>query len=97
MPDRTMTQIMEALGDDLLDDIDAIAREAHVTYRAYDPAVLIEHDVRAQANCTYAHMVASACRASSPSAPLGASCRTRTSASSTDSVPGPRSLSPRIG
>lgn len=62
MPYRTMQQIMEALGDDLLDDIDAIAREAHATYRAYDPAVLIEHDVRAQATCTYTHMVAAADR-----------------------------------
>jgi hypothetical protein len=44
MPHRTMPQIMDALGDDLLDDIDAIAREAHGTYRAYDPAILIEHD-----------------------------------------------------
>ena len=57
-----MPQIMDALGDDLLDDIDAIAREAHGTYRAYDPAILIEHDVRAQATCTYTHMVAGADR-----------------------------------
>jgi hypothetical protein len=62
MPSRTMPQIMEAVGDDLLDDLDAIAREAHTTYRAYDPAVLIEHDVRAQATCTYTHMVAGADR-----------------------------------
>lgn len=62
MPHRTMPLIMDALGDDLLDDIDAIGREAHSTYRAYDPAVLIEHDVRAQATCTYTHMVAGADR-----------------------------------
>src|SRR6185436_5736860 len=62
MPDRTMPQIMEAIGDDLLDDFDAVTREAHATYRTYDPAVLIEHDVRAQATCTYTHMVAGADR-----------------------------------
>src|ERR1700722_8250276 len=62
MPDRTMQQIMESIGDDLLDDIDAIAREAHATYRRYDSGVLIEHDLRAQATCTYTHMVAGADR-----------------------------------
>jgi hypothetical protein len=62
MPHRAMPEIMDAIGDDFLDEIDAIAREAHTTYRAYDPAVLIEHDVRAQATCTYTHMVASADR-----------------------------------
>lgn len=62
MPHRTMSELMDALGDDLLDALDAISREAHSTYRAYDPAVLIEHDVRAQATCTYTHMVAGADR-----------------------------------
>lgn len=62
MPDRTMEQILEAISDDLLDEFDSITREAHSTYRAYDPAVLIEHDVRAQATCTYSHMVAAADR-----------------------------------
>lgn len=62
MSHRTMSQIMEALGDNLLDDLDAIAREAHGKYRGYDPSVLIEHDPRAQAACTYAHMVAAADR-----------------------------------
>lgn len=60
MPHRTMAEVFEAIGDDLLSEYDAITREAHATYRAYDPAVLIEHDVRAQATCTYSHMVASA-------------------------------------
>ena len=32
MSHRTMSQIMEALGDNLLDDLDAIAREAHGKY-----------------------------------------------------------------
>jgi hypothetical protein len=62
MPQRTMSEIMEDLGEDFLDDIDAITREAHGRYRGYDASVLIEHDVRAQAACTYAHMVAAADR-----------------------------------
>ena len=62
MPNRTMTEILGAIGDDVLDDFDALAREAHSTYRTYDPAILIEHDVRAQATCTYTHMVAGADR-----------------------------------
>jgi hypothetical protein len=62
MPHRSMAGILDAVGDSLLDDFDAITREAHSTYRGYDPAVLIEHDSRAQANCTYSHMVASADR-----------------------------------
>jgi hypothetical protein len=57
-----MAETLEAIGDDLLDEFDAISREAHATYRSYDPAILIEHDVRAQANCTYSHMVSSADR-----------------------------------
>lgn len=61
MPDRTMLQTLDDLGDDLL-VFDAIAREAHTTYRRYPSAVLIEHDPRAQANCTYSHMVAAADR-----------------------------------
>ena len=62
MAGRTMTEILDTLGDDLLDEFDAIAREAHATYRLYDPSVLIEHDIRAQASCTYSHMVAAADR-----------------------------------
>lgn len=60
MPQRSMAEVFEALGDELLDDFDAITREAHATYRAYAPAVLIEHDARAQATCTYSHMAAGA-------------------------------------
>jgi len=62
MPYRSMHEILDDLGDDLIDDFDAIAREAHEKYRAYDPSVLIEHDARAQASCTYTHMVAAADR-----------------------------------
>lgn len=62
MPHRSMNEIISDLGDDLIEDFDAIAREAHDKYRAYDPSALIEHDARAQASCTYAHMVAAADR-----------------------------------
>jgi hypothetical protein len=62
MPHRSMAETFEAIGDDLLDEFDALTREAHRTYRAYDAAVLIEHDRRAQATCTYTHMVAAADR-----------------------------------
>src|SRR5260370_20957516 len=62
MPHRTMAETLEAMGDVLLDEFDALTREAHATYRAYDPAALIEHDMRAQATCTYAHMVEAADR-----------------------------------
>lgn len=62
MPHRTMSKTLETIGDGLLDEFDALTREAHSTYRAYDPAILIEHDMRAQATCTYTHMVAAADR-----------------------------------
>ena len=61
MPKRSISEIMEAM-DGFLDDFDQIAREAHGRYRAYNPADLLELDVRAQAACTYAHMVAAADR-----------------------------------
>ena len=59
MPDRTLAQTMNALAP-YLDELDQIARAAHTRYRAYSPADLIEHDARAQAACTYAHMNAEA-------------------------------------
>lgn len=62
MPTRSMAEILDAIGDDLLDSFDALTREAHSFYRAYAPEILIEHDVRAQAACTYAHIVAAADR-----------------------------------
>jgi hypothetical protein len=62
MHDRSMNEIFAALGDALVDDFYQITREAHETYRSYEPSVLVEHDVRAQASCTYAHMVAAADR-----------------------------------
>jgi hypothetical protein len=59
MPDRSVDQIMNALAP-YLDLIDQITRSAHARYRGYNPADLIEHDARAQAACTYAHMNAEA-------------------------------------
>ena len=61
MHDRTMEDTLDALSD-LLDAIDTVTRSAHARFRAYKPEDLIELDVRAQAACTYAHMVAAADR-----------------------------------
>jgi hypothetical protein len=61
MSNRSMEETLDALGD-LLDDFDQIARAAHARYRAYAPADLIELSSRAQAACTYDHMVAEADR-----------------------------------
>jgi hypothetical protein len=61
MPDRTIFETMDALGV-YLDDFDAITRSAHALYRTYAPNVLVELDSRAQAVCTYCHMVAEADR-----------------------------------
>jgi hypothetical protein len=61
MPNRTIDQTMDAIGG-ILDDLDQIARAAHERFRAYRPEDLIELDSRAQAACTYAHMVAEADR-----------------------------------
>lgn len=62
MPDRSITDTLDALGADLLDDFDQIARAAHARFRAYAPADIIELDSRAQAACTYCHMGAEADR-----------------------------------
>jgi hypothetical protein len=61
VPSRSLNATMEAL-EPFLDDFDQITRGAHSRYRTYDPAILIEHDARAQAACTYAHMNAEAGR-----------------------------------
>lgn len=55
METLSQADAMSAL-DPLFDDIDAICRSAHATYRAYPPSILVEHDARAAANCIYAHM-----------------------------------------
>jgi hypothetical protein len=59
MPNRTLEETMDALGD-LLNEFDQIASSAHARFRAYQPADIIELDSRAQATCTYCHMVAEA-------------------------------------
>lgn len=61
MPTRSMEETMDAFGG-MLDDVDAILRAAHARYRGYNPEHLIEHDMRAQTACTYAHAVAEADR-----------------------------------
>jgi hypothetical protein len=62
MPERPMDEILASLGDDIILEFDAIARAAHGRFRAYAPADLIELDSRAQAACTYSHMLAEAYR-----------------------------------
>lgn len=58
---RSMEDDMAEI-EHLLDDLDAIARGAFETYRGYPAQVLLEHDARAAAACTYCHMVAEADR-----------------------------------
>lgn len=48
--------------DRLLEDFDAICRHGFAVYRGYAPEVLIEHDARAAASCTYSHILAEADR-----------------------------------
>lgn len=59
MAERSLEEVMESI-DFLLDDFDAIARDAFALYREYNPAALVEHDARAAAACTYCHMLAGA-------------------------------------
>ncbi len=61
MPTRSISELMNAVGE-TLDDFDQIMREAHLRYLRYDAADLVELDNRAQAACTYAHVVAGADR-----------------------------------
>lgn len=62
MPDRSMIETLDSLGETLLDELDDIVRAADARYRTYRTEDLIEHDVRAQAACTYCHMLADADR-----------------------------------
>ena len=57
----TMEEVMDGLGP-LLDDLNAIPRDAVAKYLTYSPEVRIDHTARAAANCVYAHMEASAPR-----------------------------------
>jgi hypothetical protein len=62
IPARTMIQTLDDLGETLLDEFDDIVRSANSRYRTYQTKDLIEHDIRAQAACTYCHMLADADR-----------------------------------
>jgi hypothetical protein len=57
-----MDQTLDALGEAAIDELAGIIRAGHDRYIAYDPAILLELDVRAQAACTYCHMHAEADR-----------------------------------
>jgi len=59
MNDWSMEEVMGFLAP-LIDDLDQIPRLAHKKYRTYDAGIRLEHDPRAQASCTYCHMVAEA-------------------------------------
>jgi hypothetical protein len=54
-----MAELMQEI-EFLLDDFDQVCRYGFRTYRAYSPEVLLEHDSRAAAACTYAHIAAEA-------------------------------------
>jgi hypothetical protein len=56
MPDRTMSETLDAVGEVLLDEFAEIVRTGHARYMSYKPEDLIELDVRAQSACTYCHM-----------------------------------------
>lgn len=57
--ERSMNELMEGI-EFLLDDLDQICRYGFSTYRGYTPEILLEHDARASAACTYAHIAADA-------------------------------------
>jgi len=59
MAERSMDEVMRGI-EFLLDDLDEVCRYAVRTYRGYAPEVLVEHDARAAAACTYAHMASEA-------------------------------------
>ncbi|MCC8957862.1 hypothetical protein H8B02_31860 [Bradyrhizobium sp. Pear77] len=57
-----MGETLDAIGEAALDEFSEIVRTGHTRYMTYDPANLIELDVRAQSACTYCHMHAEADR-----------------------------------
>lgn len=59
--DWAMVDLMAGI-EFLLDDLDRVCRQAFTIYRGYDPAVLLDHDTRAQAACIYSHIAADAAR-----------------------------------
>lgn len=56
---RAIDEVMGLL-EPRLDTFDKILREGHSTYESYPPEVQVELDARAQATCTYCHIVAEA-------------------------------------
>ena len=66
MKKRSADEVMAALGDELIVEFDEIARTAHRKFMGYPSDVMVELDPRAQAACTYAHMVAEADRRRHP-------------------------------
>jgi hypothetical protein len=56
---RSMAELMAYI-EFLADDLDAICRHAFAKYRGYAAEILVEHDPRAAAACTYAHIAADA-------------------------------------
>ncbi len=62
MPDRSMNETLDALGEASVDELSEIVRAGHVRYMGYSPEDLVELDVRAQSACTYCHMLAEADR-----------------------------------
>ncbi len=59
--DRSLEDIVSGI-EPWLDDFDQIARTGHNRFRGYRPEDLIELDSRAQAACTYSHMISEADR-----------------------------------
>jgi hypothetical protein len=59
MTERPLEDIVESV-EPWLDDFDQIARIGHSRYRNYTAEDLVELDSRAQAACTYCHMIAEA-------------------------------------
>jgi hypothetical protein len=55
-----MDETLAAIGNTGLDELNDIVRAGHTRYMGYRPEDLIELDVRAQASCTYCHMLAEA-------------------------------------
>jgi hypothetical protein len=62
MTHGSLDAVMSGFDEELLSDFDQIPRLAHAIYRQYPAAVLVEHDPRAAAACTYSHMYEEAMR-----------------------------------
>lgn len=62
MKKRTVTEVMDALGEELILEFDQIARVGHALFKSYPAEIQVELDARAQAACTYSHMLAEADR-----------------------------------